>query len=138
MMEKSRALLSKHSFTIKSRIVLSILCVLALGSTQFEFPLVGFNWVKVPDPTGDVFGVDPKHDVNFLYASKDASNLTLVMSFINPISPPFDGPNQVSGYIDLDTDQNILTGVSSHLSTYYPQCQNPYLGVEYYINLSSY
>ena len=136
-MDKSKSSSSKSALTLNRTIILSVLCVLMLGARQSKYTLAGFNWVKVPDPLGDVFGVDPQHDVNFLYARRDASNLTLVMSFVNPITPPFDGVNQVSGYIDLDTDQNNLTGATSHLLPY-TQCQNPLLGVEYYIDLTSY
>jgi hypothetical protein len=108
-----------------------------LGATQSNASLAGFDWAVLPDPAGDCFGVSPQHDVNFLYTSNDASNLTLNMSFLDPISPPYGDANQVSGFIDLDTDQNNATGAASHLLTY-PQCQNPDLGVEYYIDLKSY
>ena len=89
------------------------------------------------DPTGDMFGNSPQYDAVGLSISADAMYVTLSMKFDGAINPP-DTPDGLSGYIDMDVDQNSGTGSMSHVDTY-PQClPASNLGMEYYVDLSTY
>jgi len=116
--------------------IIATLLMLSLGTITTSAAPDGFNWAKIYDPVNDCFGSSPQHDVSSFFISKDASTVSLIMSFVGAITPPFSGGDEVRGIIDLDTDQNPSTGAASHLLTY-PQCQNPNLGIEFYIDLEN-
>jgi hypothetical protein len=98
----------------------------------------GESWtVRALDPTGDAFGFSPQHDVTELSISSDGTYLELTLSFARGIAYWGGGPDAVGGYIDLDTDQHAHTGAVSHVSSY-PQCGASDLGIEFYVDLSSY
>ena len=90
------------------------------------------------DPTGDMFGVSPQHDVTDILLTTNGTTLTVMTAFAGPIGYPGSGSNEVAGYLDFDTDQDANTGITSHLAIY-PQCTGcSALGVDYFVDLASY
>ena len=90
-----------------------------------------------PDPIGDMFGTSPQYDAVGLSISSEAMYVTLSMKFDGTINPP-GASDGLTGYIDMDVDQNSSTGSMSHVDTY-PQClPASNLGMEYYVDLSTY
>jgi hypothetical protein len=66
------------------------------------------------DPTGDTFGAGAvKHDITTIDATVNTSlnQTTLTINFAGAISPASAfAANSLTGFIDLDTDQNAATG----------------------------
>jgi len=91
----------------------------------------------VYDPINDVFGSNPQHDATQFSISADSMYVTLTMNFADGIQPPGAGTDEVHGFIDMDTDQNTTTGKSSHINTY-PQCTPTHIGMDYYVDISTY
>lgn len=91
------------------------------------------------DPIGDNFGTLPSHDITQLYLYTESSHLLeITIRFDQAIGPPDSGAAYaVVGFIDIDIDQNASTGNTSHLASY-PQCGDPGLGVDYFIDLYQY
>ncbi len=89
------------------------------------------------DPTGDTFGVGPVQlDITSANGTVAGSNLTFTVTFATQIAPPSAlAPNSVVGFIDLDTDQNPLTGGPSFESIFGPP-PAPLLGIEFFVDLS--
>lgn len=93
----------------------------------------------VGDPLGDAFGGAnlPSLDLSAFSATTDGTSLILRLDFFTPISPVDSGePNAMGGYIDLDVDQDPMTGVDLHVGGLCPQPAG--LGLEYYVDLFSY
>ncbi len=84
------------------------------------------------DPQGDTFGVQPDQiDLKSINATYTATDLTFDLTFYDPIAPPSTAaPNSVIFLIDIDTDQNELTGEISSKSL----LSSPSgLGIEYFL-----
>jgi len=93
---------------------------------------------NIADAAGDTFGVDAgQPDVASLSATQ-WSSLTIVLTFHNAISPWLAGAlTSVGGYIDIDADQNTLTGFESASDYYRPASDAGVsgLGDEYIVSL---
>jgi hypothetical protein len=89
------------------------------------------------DPKIDTFGTSPIYDVVKFSISADAENVTLNMVFRSAINPP-DTTDGLSGYIDMDVDQNSGTGSMSHVDTYSQCLPASNLGMEYYVDIATY
>jgi hypothetical protein len=112
---------------------------LATGPSQFNgdggtLPVIVGS---VPDPVGDAFGSGtPNLDVSGMSAFLAGGNVSISMDFATPISPGDAGnPDSVIGFIELDTDQNPLTGNAPAFDVFCPQPTE--LGTEFIINLGS-
>ena len=93
---------------------------------------------ETSDPKYDTFGyANPQYDIIRYSISADAMYVTLIMTFNNQIAPPGE-TDGLTGFIDMDIDQNSGTGSMSHVDTY-EQCLPPSnLGMEYYVDISTY
>ncbi len=96
------------------------------------------------DPAGDTFGLDadPDPDITSLEAVYGCGALNITITFSAPIIAPFNDPtNGVQGYVDLDTDQNPLTGLNpSNIELFaalIPPFVAPNLRPEFYVDLYS-
>ncbi len=110
----------------------------AVATVTFAAPDV-WKIFKIPDPRYDTFGVTtPYHDITWFSAETDGNDLKITMVFSDTIAVPNGDPNYaVRGFIDLDTDQNPASGVTSHLAPH-PECQPAIQGIEYFVDLSTY
>ncbi|MBL7063699.1 MAG: hypothetical protein ISS49_05745 [Anaerolineae bacterium] len=118
-----------------------VIAVLLAALTISAAPLLAVQGsalrAAVSDPVGDTFGVAPRRDVTEAVAEIDGTSLTLTVVFSGTISDPTSGQTDaVFGLIDLDTDQDQGTGITSHVTTQCPDGSN--LGMDFYIDLSSY
>lgn len=87
------------------------------------------------DPNGDTLAPGP--DLTALSACQSATTLTIRLDFASPIvEPPSGDLNVVLGYVDIDLDRNVATGVSSELENV-PGAA-PGLGVELRLTLFAY
>lgn len=99
---------------------------------------------QVEDGSGDTFGsTSPVLDILTLSAYFNATHLTVTLSFNMNILPceNYTGvirENEVSlsGFIDIDSDQNGTTGVESHV--YSQTGANLGLGQDYFVDLCTY
>jgi hypothetical protein len=90
------------------------------------------------DPSGDTFGApNTPHDIANLDALLSPSSVTFVVDFYNEIVPPSAfSATSVAGYIDVDLDQNPLTGAVAKKSEFSPAGDSR-LGSEFHIDLFS-
>ena len=91
------------------------------------------------DPVGDTFAPPGvlAIDLTSAQATFGGGNITFLLTFAGSIAAPSSGlSNGVGGIIDLDTDQNAATGVSSFQELVGP-APDPALGVEFYLDLFS-
>lgn len=133
----------RHNASILSRLRVQGLlaaCLLLILLMVSAAPAMGARILAfvstVTDPLGDAFGVSPQHDVVEYSLSSGSGLLVLTVVFAGPIEPP-GGANGVVGYLDLDVDQDEGTGAPPHAATY-PQCTAPKMGMDYYVDLSTY
>lgn len=85
------------------------------------------------DPVGDSLG-NAVHDISQFSATSDGVSLTLQLTFVGSVSLPGSGqPNEIFGFIDLDTDQNGATGSGANVAFNCPA--PPFLGVDYFVSL---
>jgi hypothetical protein len=70
--------------------------------------------ISYPDPLGDTFGVGPvQHDITSIGSNLTATNLTLTVTFADPIFAPSAAESRsVVGFLDLDRDRDAATGVT--------------------------
>lgn len=89
------------------------------------------------DPVGDTFGPDPQTDATSLSATFGGGFLEISATFATTISVPDSGmANALTGFIDLDTDQNGNTGRVSHVDFFNDESAG--LGNEFFVDLFSY
>lgn len=96
----------------------------------------------VTDPTGDLR--DPssplQNDIVSSSATFNNESLTFTVSFAENVFPPSsDNERRLSGFIEIDTDQNPATGHRSIVHVAGSPYFSPYLnvGVDYRVNLTS-
>jgi hypothetical protein len=112
---------------------------LATGPSQFNgdggsLPVIVGT---APDAVGDAFGSGtPNLDISGMSAFLSGGNVSISMNFATPISPADAGdPESVIGFIELDIDQDPLTGNASAFDFFCPQPTQ--LGTEFIIDLGS-
>lgn len=92
----------------------------------------------VIDPVGDAFGTGAVQlDITSISAAYSSTTLKFTVNFSGPVFAPSIGdPRSVVGFIDIDADQNPLTGVESATAFFGP-LPAPDIGVEYGLDLST-
>ena len=67
---------------------------------------------QTPDSAGDTFGAGPVlHDILSTSAALMSSSIQFTVTFAGPIAPASAfAPNSLTGFLDIDTDQNAATG----------------------------
>jgi len=97
------------------------------------------HYTKVIDPVGDTFGIGPvQHDITLFSAYYTATELIITVEFDGAISPPLPmQADSVVGYIDIDADQDWLTGDISNIDDFSPYSPTN-LGVDYAVDLWAY
>lgn len=90
------------------------------------------------DPSGDTFGApNTPHDIANLDVLFSPSSVTFVVEFYNEILPPSAfSDTSVVGFIDIDLDQNPLTGAVAKKSEFSPAGDSR-LGSEFHLDLFS-
>lgn len=116
------------------RLVWSLVVALGIGG-------IGEAGIIV-DPQGDAiagFGDGgPLFDLDTLTLTTDGTTLDVVLTFFTPIAPASDlVENSLSGYIELDTDQNSATGNTPVQNFFAPLFSTSPLGIDYTISLLS-
>lgn len=125
-----------------------ILIVLACGClTRQASAVIVFS---ASDPAGDTFGSGtPVHDIKSITVDQDNTDdsLTFVIEFYGPISAPSGGAvDAIEGYIDIDIDNNPLSGdivtpgspsYATHLDQFGMGTPAPGLGVEFYLDVGT-
>lgn len=89
------------------------------------------------DPVGDTFNPGP--DITSFSAETDGTDLILTLTFDGAIEPPpgSGGGNEVIGFIDIDADQDALTGIAGgNVGIFCPS--PPAIGMDFFIDLGSY
>ncbi len=98
-----------------------------------------------PDATGDTFGsATPKLDITSISAFHDTINLYVNVRFRAPVAPAgrtieppsSNEPNSVYGFIDVDADQDLSSGLSLD-RTPAPISGTPGLGIDYFVDIGS-
>jgi hypothetical protein len=94
--------------------------------------------VPMQDATGDTFGVGPVQlDISSINAVFTASDIKFTVRLSTPVSAPSAGlANSVFAFIDIDTDQDPLTGLTSLQSLNSPSPSSG-LGTEFFIVFGS-
>lgn len=116
-----------------------VIAELLTGQADTATLLVG---VIEEDPAGDSFegpasaGFVPPDIVRF-GGSVDGTSLVIGLQFTDPVASALSGSaNTVVGFIDIDVDQNPLTGVPAQTDFFRPpDGSTTGLGVEYFISL---
>ena len=116
-----------------TRLLDSILMTAVLAS----FSGTAFAAVSVPDPAGDTFGSGSVQiDIVSVTTQVVAGSLDFNIVFAGAVSPPSSSlSNSVVGFLDLDTDQNPATGVSTRFGA--PPTPTVIPGIEFYVDLLS-
>lgn len=116
-------------------------CGAVVEDSRLISTAAGANPVML-DPAGDLR--DPssplQNDIVSSKATFDNGSLTFTVSFADNVFPPSsDNERRLSGFIEIDTDQNPDTGHRSIVHVGGPPSFSPYLnvGVDYRINLTS-
>jgi hypothetical protein len=114
---------------MNSTIVIGL--VLIVGNSAFGAPLF-------VDPQGDTFGApDVAHDIEFVDSQLSATSLTFTVGLFGNIAPPSAfAADSVVGFIDIDVDQDPLSGEQSNKSRLSPNGDSN-LGIEFYLDLFS-
>lgn len=93
----------------------------------------------VSDPVGDTVGEGVPIDLTSMSAFFGNGILEIQLAFAEPVSPPdLEEPNALVGFIDLDLDQNGLTGFEANTDAELPDQPATGLGVEAFIDLFTY
>jgi hypothetical protein len=91
----------------------------------------------ISDPVGDTFGVAPGPDVILGNAIYTSMSITFIINFNESVSPASANlANSLYGYIDIDSDQDPLTGGTPFVNLFAPEPPVS-LSAEYFIDLSS-
>lgn len=116
------------------------LCVLlvagsASAGVAFSDPVVN------SDPTGDTFpgsAAGVIHDIVSIESRLGGGLVEFRVRFNAPIAAPSDfaSPNNLTGFLDLDVDQNPATGATSQKTLFSPVGPSS-LGAEFYVDLFS-
>ncbi len=127
-----RELMATHS----SRLFLAVLLTLGWSTSA------ALGQMVFPDPEGDTVGVGTvQHDINSISATLSAPNLIFSVSFAGPIlAPSATDAQSVVGFLDLDTDQDSMTGRTSGDADLVMARGVPAksgLGVEFFLDLFS-
>lgn len=90
------------------------------------------------DPQDDTFGLPATiHDIASFGSAVSADSVSFTIEFYNSIAAPSAfTANSVVGYIDLDLDQNPLTGALAQKSVFSPHGDSG-LGTEFHVDLFS-
>ena len=89
-------------------------------------------------PTDAVNGFYATYDITSIDAIFTSTNLTFIVNLTtNPLAPSSAGNAGIRGFIDIDIDTNVGTGVGSNISTLSSPFGNSGLGIEYYVDLFS-
>ena len=89
-------------------------------------------------PIDAVNGFYATYDITSIDAIFTNTDLTFIVNLTtNPLAPSSAGNAGIRGFIDIDVDTNIGTGVGSNISTLSSPFGNSGLGIEYYIDLFS-
>ena len=113
--------------------LVAILVIALLGT----LPHSAFSQV-LSDPIGDTYGPGPVQiDISSYSVTYTASLLNVFVGFAAPIASPSSmQPNSVTGYLDLDTDQNANTGTTPFVQLF-GQSPTPSLGDEFLVDFGS-
>ncbi len=89
----------------------------------------------VNDPSGDQFGTDSvQPDLVKLTVTSDSTGIDVTLDLVaNAVSLLTDTIHGVGGYIDIDTDQDSLTGVQT-LTDFYRPTGSTGMGEEYVVD----
>ena len=115
-----------------------------MSKTFVQFFLAALTMVSscfsavVTDDVGDVFGVGSVQiDISFYAALTDSGGTTFTVNFTGPVVPGSAGmPHSLSGFIDIDVDQDPATGVLPRTSIFSPPPQ-VVLGADVYVDVGS-
>ncbi len=101
--------------------------------------ILNFEKESTIDPAGDTFGSGATQiDIIGFSADTDGNDLMIALSFASAISAPDSGqPNAIVGYVDIDADQNGLTG-NGPWTDFLTGSNATGLGNEYYVDIFSY
>ncbi len=101
--------------------------------------ILNFEKASTADPESDTFGSGATQiDINGFSADFDDTELMIALTFAGAISAPDSGQaNAVVGYVDIDADQNGLTG-NGPWTDFLTGSNATGLGNEYYVDLFSY
>ncbi|MCA9262199.1 MAG: hypothetical protein KDA60_00060 [Planctomycetales bacterium] len=93
---------------------------------------------RFEDPRNDTFNpAGVSHDIAYIDSVRSHSSLFIEIGFYNEVDPPSAFTSQsVVGFIDLDVDQNPLTGALSNKTKFSPAGPSA-LGVEYWVDIFS-
>jgi hypothetical protein len=117
--------------------LLAVVAILAIAP-----PALSAATIPYIDPTGDTFFPGPVHDITTFQTTASATEIVLTVDFAGPILPAsaFDPFLSLTGFIDIDTDQNAATGGVNSVGV--PGSNQSFfglgpsgLGIEYYIDL---
>ena len=92
---------------VRQAIPRSVLLVFTLLSfSTFRSSVRADLVISYPDPLGDTFGVGPvQHDITSIGSNLTATNLTLTVTFADPIFAPSAAESRsVVGFLDLDRE----------------------------------
>jgi hypothetical protein len=88
------------------------------------------QYASISDPFDDAQGyTNPDYDAAELTLVRKADTLNITIQTFNSLDSA-----SIGGYIDLDSDQNSLTGEPSHYNTY-TQFGTSSMGMDYYVDL---
>ena len=113
----------------------------AAGSALAEpyvmaFSTASADQISVVDPKGDTYNASAIPDVISLTAGSTADTVTIRLGFAGTISGSTSGlADALGGYIDLDTDQDPLTGAFALTDAFGPPGTSTGLGTEYFVLL---
>jgi hypothetical protein len=107
-------------------------CVLAFSATSASAALVS-------DLGGDaITGAFATYDILSIDALFTATDVTFTVNLSsNPLAPSAAVASGIYGFIDIDIDNNALTGVTSNIDILAPPFGNTGLGMEYSLKLST-
>jgi hypothetical protein len=117
--------------------MLRILATAVLATT-----LAATASAQLNDPMGDAqdtFGAGPPLlDIDTMSVTYDATTLYLAVTFFTPISPASAmAPDSVIGFFELDTDQNVATGLPPVQNQFSPVFATLAAGIDYAILLAT-
>jgi hypothetical protein len=100
------------------------------------FSTVAAGPVNATDPSGDTYNGLTDPDVVSITATPGKDTLTIRLGFSHSVSATSGGlPNATGGLIDLDIDQDPLTGLEALTDAFGPVGTSTGLGIEYYVSL---